>query len=250
MTHPSADTAEPPIRQGAPWTSEDYETLIDELLDGSDEVEVSYRLGRTPGGVRSRARFLLDPDARKPGKNLTTLRELLEEDPDYDWESRVRAASTEVGGRFWSRDDVALLRNAWTAQQPLPTLANALGATEQQVIRQLLALGIATSTVNAVDRLGATPGGVVDLRARLATDRENTSVWILTITGLLTTPNHHVSLHPTREEAVQARSKIVDDIESASRGTGATTLTWTIAQRTPGSENAGDSSSGRQTVTI
>lgn len=89
------DTPSPgPARAGQPWTDADYEALVDGCRRGTDLTSLSEELGRSVVAVLDRARRMLPAEERGLPRDraLPRLRELLEQDPDYDWDAAMRAS--------------------------------------------------------------------------------------------------------------------------------------------------------------
>lgn len=237
------------VRQGAPWTFEDHVKLVDALRTGLDEIETANALTRTRSAIRQRARMLVDPDFREAGEYaIDALRRALTAEEEYDWEPRVRRAAAANGAHYWDREDTEALFAAWTDETPLPVLAARVGVTEQEIVRQFIALDVAATTPETTSRLGCTPQGVVDLRSRLATDRSAAEAWVLVLTVL---GNPKVSLHASREEAEALRDREIEALGEGATGTGATTVWWCIANGVPGSgDGGGEPDAGEQLVVL
>lgn len=125
-----------------------------------------------------------------------------------------------------------MLRLAWENSTALPEVTARLGVDEVQVVRRLMALGIATDTLAVTDRLGCSPRGYVDVQRRLAADRAAARVWVLVIHDLGAEPMHQ-SLHPTRDAAVTARDTFIAANVDEPQASGPW---WCIAERAPASD--------------
>lgn len=91
----SESTASPgPARTGQPWTDADYEALLDGCRRGTDLTSLSEELGRSVVAVLDRARRMLPVEERALPRDraLPRLGELLQQDPDYDWDAAMRAS--------------------------------------------------------------------------------------------------------------------------------------------------------------
>lgn len=70
------------------WELEDYELLVQALRRQLEIDEIAEEVGRSPGAVRSRVKYLLPPGAAaelsSASKILLAVREELA-DPHYDW---------------------------------------------------------------------------------------------------------------------------------------------------------------------
>lgn len=203
----SEEDAVTPDRGGARWDEDDYRQLARGLRDGMDEASLSLALGRTRGGLRSRARMLLQPLGNTNG-TLDELRDLVAGDPGFDLLALARDAHELEGTRFWRAADDARLRAAFEAGEPeLKVLADELGVPEGHVVDRMTRARIARSTLEAVDRLGADPAGSVAMRAVLARDKAAAMLWVLSVVDRAR-EHVHVSLHPTEEAADQALSEL------------------------------------------
>ena len=106
-------------------------------------------------------------------------------------------------------------------------------------------IGLAKSLQDVVDRLGATPGGTVEIRARMAVDRAAASVWLLVVDGIgrrisvFDKQRRHVSVHGSYEEAKQRLSRLLD---TRQRGHGS--ITWSIVCRVLGEDTVGEERHG------
>ena len=207
-------------RIGAPWTDADHAALVQGLRDGLTDEDLSTRLGRTVNGIRSRARLLLGPDHSKATGRaaIELLRQQVAEDATFDWQTNARESSKRAGRPYWSAVDDTALSDAWGKSMPLAQLADQFNASEQAVARQLIALGLASSTLEVTERLGCTPGGVVDMRRRLALDDEAAQLWVLVINGLPRQQSAHVSLHPTEAAAIDGRDSLLNENTIEARG--------------------------------
>ena len=116
---------------------------------------------------------------------------------------------------------------------------------ELEVANRLIQLGVATSTTEVAGRLGAQPGGTLDIRVRLARDRSVAAVWVLVIDGALGSerarpldgydgsPAHrHVSLHATADEARHVLDRLLAG--HLQRGGDTADIAITLAERTVG----------------
>ncbi|HZX03867.1 hypothetical protein [Kribbella sp.] len=244
-TEESNHTAVAHRHRNADWTNAHNQQLVDGLRAGLTVDQLAADLDRTPGAIRSRAKLLVPPDApRARGQYaIDVLRELLD-DPDCPWESALAESLKDFGRRYWSAADTERLRSAWDAAVPLPELAEEFDVDEPQLIRQLMSLGLGRNRTEIVDRLGCAPGGQVDLWRRLTADRAAAEVWVLTIHGLPAEPAH-VSVHPSAEDAASLRDELL--VPATTTGTGAASVWWCIASRSPGFVG-GETTSGRVTV--
>lgn len=83
-----------PLRHRQTWDQTDYEYFVI-ALRGLEDDEVANDTGRTVKSLRSRARYLLPQtpegeESLSAGGALDLLRELLTDEPEYDWLTRVR----------------------------------------------------------------------------------------------------------------------------------------------------------------
>jgi hypothetical protein len=203
----SQEDALAPDRGGARWDENDYRKLAQGLRDGLDDATLSLALGRTRGGLQSRARMLLRP-LGNPSGTVDELRDLVAGDPGFDLLALARDAHELEGTRFWCDADDARLRAAFDAGEPdLKALADELSVPEGHVVDRMTRIRIARSTLEAVDRLGADPAGSVAMRAALARDKAAAMLWVLSVVDRAR-EHVHVSLHPTEEAADQALAEL------------------------------------------
>ena len=234
MTGTRVFESDEPSRGGQPWTDADHVQLIECLTAGLTDEEVGAVTGRSLGALRSRARMMLG-DRLSGGGPLTQLREILLENPDYRWQDAVQLTAARAGGHYWTDDEETVLSAGWVSATPMRVLVEQLGLPEQSIARQLIALGLATSTVEVADRLGYLPGGVLQTRRRLILDRVS---YTLTCLILITAGEvSHISLHPDRQSAEDAREQVL-----ATDGFGE--ARWVIADRWPGGLDAGATIAG------
>ncbi|MFI5736118.1 hypothetical protein ACIA49_38750 [Kribbella sp. NPDC051587] len=245
-----AEGTEPAVsgrrQRNTDWTHDHHAELVAGLRAGVTVEQLAEDLDRTPGAIRSRAKLLLPPGTpRARGEYaVDVLRELLIDDPAYDWEAELAQALDRLGRRYWNAADTQRLLDAWDTSTPLQTIAAEFDVDEPQLIRQLLSLGLAKNRAEIVDRLGCEPGGIVDLWQRMAADRASAEVWVLTIHGMPSDPVH-VSLHASKPAAELVRDQLL--VPATSTDTGAATAWWCIAGRSP-SFAGGETSAGEVTI--
>ena len=159
-------------QSGAPWTDPDYASLIEELWAGRPLEDIARTLQRSVAAIRSRLGWLVPAEVKKEVRGSAEielwLREALSTTAGrYDWRTVVRENYAADGWRYWTPDEIELLREAWEQARRLPGLADEMRASEIQVALCLCRLGLAASVGEVVSRLGATPGGTADVRARI-----------------------------------------------------------------------------------
>jgi hypothetical protein len=97
---------------------------------------------------------------------------------------------------------------------------------------------LATSAAEVAARLGAQPGGTLDIRVRMAADRAAAAVWVLVADGvkgserarpldqLDRSPTHrHISIHATADEGRQVLDRLLAG--HLERGGQRNDVTWT-----------------------
>ncbi|MFQ6331260.1 hypothetical protein ACLMAL_34705 [Nocardia sp. CWNU-33] len=220
-------TGEREDRQGSLWTGEDYQEFFGALATTATDEEIATQLGRTVGGVRSRAKFVL-LGGYTGAIAMRKLREMVTK-PGFDGEALAREAHAAKGYPFWDATTDEQLILAW-AQTPTPgmsSLVERFGVTERDIARRCIRLRLADSTAEVVDHLGAEPGKVLDTWARMARNSTSVAVGVLVVTSSKGTVLH-LSLHMSIDEAAQACAELD---ESALTGMPAV---WTIATRIVG----------------
>lgn len=213
-----------PHRAGSPWTVEDTEVLLDGVRRGLDPDEMATSLQRKTSAVLARYKKMLTPEfeVRAPQDAAFLLRYALLVDPSFDAAHNLDRAT----GRQWTEERDRALADAWATHRPIAELAAAIAQSELSIANRLIRLGLAVDSVAVAERLGATPGGALDLRCRMMRDRAAATVWVLIVDGL--PDGRHISLHATREDAdTQITDLYIGD-------TPPETLTTTLAQRAVG----------------
>jgi hypothetical protein len=236
----------PPRRAGEIWTDGEHAQLVEWLRDGVALDEIADRLGRGISAVESRCHRLLPPDVqcRRSEADLL-LRQFLAEDPDFDWRAGLRAAAEREGSFYWDPTLDALVRHGWDNQQPLAELVAATGASELEVARRCLHLGLATTVITVAQRLGCAPDGTLAVRVLMAEDRAAAAVWVLVVDGARTTSRakgldapdgpkayRHVSIHSTAEDADDTLHDLLD--RHTEHGGAPEEVSVTLAQRAVG----------------
>lgn len=221
-------------RRGKPWEYSDYETLIAGIRYGYSDHELEMHVHRSIGGIRSRVTKIL------PG-GLQRLREAACDD-SFDWLDHVREFHKGEKQPLWETHEDRAVAAAWDQCSPLlPELSETLGIAEEAIAQRLLVLGWAETRLAVVERLGCTPGGVLDMNARLARDKASVLIWVFTIVDTLGT-NRHISLHPDEESAIQTRDSLRHG-KDTQPGWG-----WTVAQRIVGEGSARASTTGTYAI--
>jgi hypothetical protein len=135
------------------------------------------------------------------------------------------------------------------------------GASDLEVATRLIQLGLATSAGEVVARLGAQPGGTLDIRVRMATDRSAAAVWVLIADGARgserarpldhldgSAAHRHVSLHGSAEEARHVLDRLL--VGHLERGGEVDDVTITLAERTVGDLAIGQTHHERGPTTL
>lgn len=119
------------------------------------------------------------------------------------------------------------LRQGWEQMRPLQELTETLAASELEIARQLMRLGVAENSREVAERLGCDPAGTLDRRLRLAEDRAAGSVWVLVVDGARGTEritldeaeprghHRHVSVHVDYDTADLTLNDILNDHATA-----------------------------------
>lgn len=194
-----------------PWTDEYNIELIELLRAGRRLGEIAEATGRSEGAVRTQCRNLLPPDLPTSGNAVRTLQTLLS-DPDYDWREAARARYRRARQVYWDIDMDTRLRSAWADRRRLAELTTEFDASEVEIARQLMRLGLAENASQVADRLGCDPTGALAGRIRLAHDHTASAVWVLVVDGTgqstgfddLGPARRHISIHPDPDSADNA----------------------------------------------
>lgn len=230
-------------KHGTIWDLDGYRPLFTGLRDGLDDEEVAAAAGRTVKAVQGRCRWLLGEASGTLPKvtgraAMAYFREVLAEDPEWDWAEHVRKAHDRTGPHLWDEASDAMLRAAWEHARPrMPDLARRLEASEQQVARRLIALCLAEHLYDVADRLGCTADGALDVLSRLSRATAEVTVWVLVVTCGAETVR--VSVHPNEADAERTRDGLLDVDADAGPGD-----RWTIASRVVGEGSARSDASG------
>lgn len=224
-------------RRGSLWTGEYYQEFFAALATTATDQEIATQLGRTPGAVRARARFVL-LDGYTGAIAMRKLREMVT-DPAFDGEALAREAHAAKGYPFWDRSTDEQLILAWAQSPPMSmaALVERFGVPEQDIARRCIRLGLTTSTAEVAEHLGAEPGKTLDTWARIARDSTRVAVGVLAVTSDRGTVLH-LSLHPDIDAAAQACAELTE-----SELTGAP-VTWTLATRIVGEGSLRETASG------
>lgn len=100
-------------RIGTYWVAEEYQVLVDALVDGASEGEVAALLGRTRGAITSRLKRMIPENAELQTTLARTFVNCVTRDPRFDWREHVRATE----GSLLSYADIRAL-NGLDAQDP------------------------------------------------------------------------------------------------------------------------------------
>jgi hypothetical protein len=144
---------------------------------------------------------------------MNWLRRRLVEDLEYDWQA-VLNSRANAPYRLWSEAEEQFLRDGWDRGAALPDLVLRLQVSEPAIVHRLIELGLATDVSEIVDRLGATPGGSIEARARLLRADLAEAIYVLVI---VRAGRPITSLHHSEEGAEKAFREAVansDNVES------------------------------------
>jgi hypothetical protein len=192
-----------PLRHGETWTWTDYELLLQGVFNGLTVQQIAAELMRTQGAIRAQLTRLVPDDAEishAPRARTDWLRRRLAEDPEYDWQA-VLNSRANAPYRLWSRTEEQFLRDGWDRRTALPDLVLKLQVSEPAIVHRLIELGLAAHIGEIVDRLGATPGGSVEARARLLRAELTEAIYVLVV---VRAGRPITSLHHSHEEADKA----------------------------------------------
>jgi hypothetical protein len=184
-----------PLRHGETWTWTDYELLLQGVFNNLTVEQIAAELMRTQGAIRAQLTRLVPDDAEianVPRARMDWLRRRLAEDPEYDWQA-VLNSRANAPYRLWSEKEEQFLRDGWDRGTALPDLVLRLQVSEPAIVHRLIQLGLAADVSEIVDRLGATPGGSVEARARLLRAEVAEGIYVLVIVraGRPITSLHH-----------------------------------------------------------
>jgi len=198
-----------PLRHGETWTWIDYEQLLQGVFNGLSVQQIAAELLRTPGAVRARLPQLVPDDAtiqHTAHARMDWLRRRLAENPEYDWQTVLNSHADDPY-RLWSGMENELLSNGWDHRTALPELVANLQISEPTIVHHLIDLGLAADVGEIVDRLGATPGGGLEARARHLRAELAEAIYVLVV---VRAGRPITSLHHSHEEAKKAFRQIVE----------------------------------------
>ncbi|MBF6548891.1 hypothetical protein [Nocardia brasiliensis] len=231
------------------WTDERNVELVALVQAKLGVAEIAERAGRTIGAIEAQCVKLLPPDLRiSKSTSVERLRELLDF-PGYDWRASVRERARRARQIYWDTHMNDILRQGWQQQRSTQVLSAATEASEIEVARQLMRLGLAENTIEVADHLGCDPAGTLAGRVRLAQDRAASAVWVLIVDGALggatfdrppraeDSFTRHVSVHVDYDEADLVLNQLVLDHVDAGGTVGE--ITAHIAERTVGELTTG-----------
>ncbi|MDV6310040.1 hypothetical protein [Gordonia amicalis] len=225
---------EPGTRSNGIWTWEaDYLPMWQALWGGRSskavtDEELADILGRSVSAVRKRARELTAAGSCFAGGGLPGMRKTKRLSCEQ-FRAAVHTYCHSEGIPLWDNRADEKLRAAWTVGWPtLAQLGSLVGATEQQVVNRLITLGIAAGVADAADHLGATPGGPVEINARLGRAHTDTAVWVLVVTG----PNGDITVTAHTDERTLMRHA-----QTATRALGPLAR-WHISENVTGEPHA------------
>ena len=212
-------------RSGERWSASEYARVVDALCGGAAVEDIASVHARTPGAIRAAMARMIpaEENVRRSDAEAWLRGELA--DGSYDWETVLRTRLAADGTTYWGQGDDDALVDAWNGDGRLAELAVRFQVGETAVARRLLELGLAESYADVVERLGAGPGGIMELRYALAREAESARLHILV--GILPDGGLHVSAHPSPEAAEAVR----EDLQGQEGGG---LVRWAIAARTPG----------------
>jgi hypothetical protein len=179
------------------------------VVNGLPVQQIAAELLRTPGAVRAQLAQLVPDDAkiqRTTQARMDWLRRRLAANPEYDWQTVLNSHADDPY-RLWSGTENELLSDGWDHRTALPELVAKLQISEPTIAHHLIDLGLAGDVGEIVDRLGATPGGSVEARARHLRAELAEAIYVLVV---VRAGRPITSLHHSWEEAERALRQIVE----------------------------------------
>ncbi|MGW5142711.1 hypothetical protein ACWEPH_26940 [Nocardia beijingensis] len=226
------------------WTDERNLELVELLRTELTLAEIADRTGRSVTAVEAQIRNLIPAELRVNKRDAEQVLRGLLRSADYDWRTWPRDRARRARQVYWDSDMNDTLRQGWEQMRPLQELTEALAASELEIARQLMRLGVAENSREVAERLGCDPAGTLAGRLRLAEDRAAGSVWVLVVDGARGTEritldeaeprghHRHVSVHVDYDTADLALNDILND--HATAGGDLAEVTATIAERAVG----------------
>ncbi|WP_280222066.1 hypothetical protein [Nocardia neocaledoniensis] len=246
-----AEQTKAPRRAYALWTDEKNAELVEMLRAGVPLEEICDRTGRSPNAIRQHCVEMIPSSYRgvTPKRAFDFLPVLLA-DPTYDWREPLRELKRLNHGIYWDPDMDAILVQGWTDARPLTELSTELGASDLEVGRRLIGLGLAATMHEVVDRLGFGADDTLPERLRIDADRDAASVCILIVDNIASkAPGHatkfgetgparrYVSVHAHHDHAARELTEVTADHVRA--GGHLEDLTISILNRTVGDRHLG-----------
>lgn len=236
-------------RAGEAWEDAEDVELVEQLKAGWSVEDIAADHSRTEQAIGGHCEKLLSPDiAPSRTRAPEVLRALLGE-PGYDWRDgpRQRAARL-LRGFYWEPAADTILRESWDQGRPFAELRARLGASEVEIARRLITLGLTCSIAGVVERMGCEPGRILERRLLLAEARATGAMWVLIVHGArdshrlskgrVKDPQWlHVSVHVDPEDAAVEFARV--QAIHVEAGGSLEELTVTIAERSSGEHNTG-----------
>lgn len=232
------------------WSDAENIQLVEWLRDGITLEDITNRLGRGVDAVSSHCEQMLTPETRAKRTDADLILRTHLADPNYDWRAALRSRAQLAGRIYWDQASENILRAGWDQGRPLAELMADTGASELEVARHLVWLGLAETSTEVATQLGCDPHGTLASRVRMAADRTAAAVWVLVIDGARGSERaipldvgdglrayRHVSIHATAEEADQALDRVLT--VHADKGGAPDEVTVTFAERTVGDLGVG-----------
>jgi hypothetical protein len=181
------------------------------MAAGVSVSHIAARLQRTERGIHAQIRNLIPEDA-EVGRPVTQgredwLRQKLAVNPGYNWRDVLRSRTDNDSLLLWTKSEDEQLRAGWHEATPLPQLAARLRISETLISRRLVSLGLAAHVAEVVDRLGATPGGSVEARARSMRGELAEALYVLVVKH---DRRPKVTIHHSRVEAEAQLQRILE----------------------------------------
>ncbi|MBF6577251.1 hypothetical protein [Nocardia farcinica] len=124
------------------WTDERNAELVELLRAGLPEDLVAERVGRSVGALRAQCREMIPPRERMPREKVVPELADLVADPGFDWRERLRELARRARTLYWDSSMCERLRDGWEQARALEELCEELGASEVEIARQLMRLGV------------------------------------------------------------------------------------------------------------
>jgi hypothetical protein len=177
------------------WSDAENIQLVEWLRDGITLEDITNRLGRGVDAVSSHCEQMLTPETRAKRTDADLILRTHLADPNYDWRAALRSRAQLAGRIYWDQASEDILRAGWDQGRPLAELRADTGASELEVARHLVWLGLAETSTEVATQLGCDPHGTLAAGYGWPSTgpRPRYGCWSSTARGAANAPHHWMS---------------------------------------------------------